>query len=220
MSEAKAPTQEPEPLRTKVLRAAVDLLRDGGIEALSTRAVAAAAGVQPPLIYRQFGNKQGLLDAVSSFVFDDYLRLKQSVIATSVDALRDLEQLWDLHVEFGLTYPHCYLLGYVRPERSSASARGAKTRRLLVEVVERLGDEGRLGTSVDGAADLIYSLALGVVVTLIPVRPEDRDLRISHIARDAALTAILRTGSQPGRRCPTAGPDATWFTDRSSAASD
>ena len=41
------------------------LLNDGGREAVSTRAVAAAAGVQPPTIYRQYGDMQGLLSAVA-----------------------------------------------------------------------------------------------------------------------------------------------------------
>lgn len=180
-----------------MIRAAAELLRTGGVEALSTRAVAAAAGIQPPLIYRQFGSKQGLLDAVFSFVFEEYLRVKQSVIATSVDPLHDLKQLWDLHVEFGLTYPHCYLLGYVRPTQSCVSARGAKTLRLLVELMARLGDEGRLDMSVERSASLVHSAALGIVVTLIPIPPEDRDLRISHIARDITLASILRDGLEP-----------------------
>jgi AcrR family transcriptional regulator len=42
----------------KVLEAAARLLSSGGVDAVSTRAVAAAAGVQPPTIYRQFGDKQ------------------------------------------------------------------------------------------------------------------------------------------------------------------
>jgi hypothetical protein len=41
----------------KVLKAASELLDSGGVEAVSTRAVAAAAGVQPPTIYRKFGDK-------------------------------------------------------------------------------------------------------------------------------------------------------------------
>ena len=45
------------------------------MDAVSTRAVAAAAGVQPPTIYRQFGDKEGLLDARIA----DYGRLRMSV---------------------------------------------------------------------------------------------------------------------------------------------
>ena len=58
-----------------MLEAAAELLRTGGVDAVSTRAVAAAAGVQPPTIYRQFGDKEGLLDARIA----DYGRLRMSV---------------------------------------------------------------------------------------------------------------------------------------------
>lgn len=36
---------------------------------MSTRAVSTAAGVQAPTIYRLFGDKQGLLDAVTAHGF-------------------------------------------------------------------------------------------------------------------------------------------------------
>jgi AcrR family transcriptional regulator len=45
----------------------------GGPDAVSTWAVSAAAGVQPPVIYRLFGDKNGLLDAVASYGFESYL---------------------------------------------------------------------------------------------------------------------------------------------------
>jgi AcrR family transcriptional regulator len=200
-----------------VVRAAAGLLRTGGVDALSTRAVAAAAGVQPPVIYRQFGNKEGLLDAVSTFVFDEYLRQKRHVVATSVDPLHDLQTLWDLNVEFGMTYPDCYVLGYVRPGQTSVATRGAKTIQLLVELLNRLDEQGRLRVSVERATALVCSAAIGVVVTLIPVPPEERDLRMSHLARQNALAAILReeTGPGPGDATACLTHDGTRSTSNS-----
>ena len=52
--------------RERILAATAKLLAEGGREAASTRAVGAAAGVQAPTIYRLFGDKQGLLDAVAA----------------------------------------------------------------------------------------------------------------------------------------------------------
>ena len=40
--------------RRRIVEAAVELLESGGPDAVSTRAVAAAAGMQPPAIYRLF----------------------------------------------------------------------------------------------------------------------------------------------------------------------
>ena len=81
---AKARDQ-PASAAERMLRAAADLLQTGGIEAVSTRAVAAAAGVQPPTIYRQFGDKDGLLDALAGFVLEGYLEQKRLLIDASRD---------------------------------------------------------------------------------------------------------------------------------------
>jgi len=98
----------------KVLEAAARLLSSGGVDAVSTRAVAAAAGVQPPTIYRQFGDKQGLLDAVTGFLLHSYLQNKRGAVVTD-DPVQDFRDSWDLHVDFGLTNPDCYILAYVQP---------------------------------------------------------------------------------------------------------
>ena len=89
----------------RVLRAAAELLRTGGVDAVSTRAVAAAANVQPPTIYRQIGDKEDLLDAVAHYVLQDYTRTKRRVATATDDAAQDLRELWDLHVESGLNNP-------------------------------------------------------------------------------------------------------------------
>src|ERR1700761_2720557 len=94
--------------------AAAGLLETGGVDAVSTRAVAAAAGIQPPTLYRQFGDKDGLLDAVTSFVLREYLADKRRLLAESGDPVTDLRGLWDQHVEFGFTRPDCYQLTYGR----------------------------------------------------------------------------------------------------------
>ena len=51
--------------RRAVLDAAAELIASGGTAALTTRAVAAKASIQPPTLYRIFGDKRGLLDAVA-----------------------------------------------------------------------------------------------------------------------------------------------------------
>jgi AcrR family transcriptional regulator len=48
----------------RVLDAALDLLEEGGYEALTVDAVCARAGTTPPSLYARAGNKEGLLVAV------------------------------------------------------------------------------------------------------------------------------------------------------------
>ena len=126
----------------KVLQAAADLLRDGGVEAVSTRAVAAAAGVQPPVIYREFGGKDELLDAVTHFILEDYLRDKRHrLLRTSDDALHDLRQLWDVHVQFGLAHPDTYVLTFAQSRPGKLSSGAAETIKLLEQIIARLPAE-------------------------------------------------------------------------------
>ncbi|GAA3351862.1 hypothetical protein GCM10020358_83150 [Amorphoplanes nipponensis] len=105
--------------RERIIAAALDLLTRGGEEAVSTRAVSAAAGVQPPTIYRFFGDKQGLLDAIAVHGLRGYLATKATA-AQSDDPVADLRRGWDLHVELGLANPALYTLMYGRPRTDGA----------------------------------------------------------------------------------------------------
>ena len=88
--------EESTPPAERIAPAAADLLQSGGIDAVSTRAVAAAAGVQPPTIYRQFGDKDGLLDAVAGLSFRH--TPKRSGCWSALEATRTLiyAELWDI----------------------------------------------------------------------------------------------------------------------------
>src|ERR1700722_18428135 len=178
----------------KVVQAAADLLSSGGIEAVSTRAVAAAAGVQPPTIYRQFGDKQGLLDAVSEYVLQGYLQHKRRAVVTD-DPVQDLRDSWDLHVDFGLTHPDCYILAYVqaRPGRMPALAR--ESLEICHRLVARIGDHGLLRMSVNRAVKLVHATAVGYVLDQIRASPEERDRELSVIMRENTMAAIAADGS-------------------------
>ena len=79
--------------RERIIAAAIALLSEGGREAVSTRSVSAAAGVQAPTIYRLFGDKQGLLDAVAAHGFAAYLSSKVAH-KPGADPVEDLRTGW------------------------------------------------------------------------------------------------------------------------------
>ena len=62
--------------RARLVAVAAELLATQGPDAVTTRSVALAAGVQAPTIYRLFGDKSGLLDAVVEHGFAGYLARK------------------------------------------------------------------------------------------------------------------------------------------------
>jgi AcrR family transcriptional regulator len=175
--------------RDRILRAAAMLLAEGGREAVSTRAVSAAAGVQPPTIYRQFGDMRGLLDAVAEEGFARYLRGKVARGSTD-DPMADLRAGWDEHIGFGLANPALTALMYGDPRPGVRPTAAVEARRLLEELVRRVAETGRLRVGVDRATRLIHAAGVGVVLTLIAVEESDRDIAVSTLMREAILAAV------------------------------
>lgn len=187
--------------RDRILSAAAALLADGGREAVSTRAVSAAAGVQAPTIYRQFGDMKGLLDEVASHGFATYVGSKTGREHVD-DPVEDLRLGWDLHVEFGLTNPALYTLMYGDPTPGSVPAAAREAAEVLHQLVQRTAEAGRLRVSVDLAVRMIQATGVGVVLVLIGAAPEDRDSALSAATREAVLAALttsapLHTAAEP-----------------------
>src|SRR4051812_44010685 len=100
------PMETRDETRCRIVDAAARILREEGAAAVTTRGVAQAAGVQAPTIYRLFGDKDGLMDAVAEHVMATYVAAKQASVAeTTDDAQADLQAGWRLHVDFGLANP-------------------------------------------------------------------------------------------------------------------
>src|ERR1700683_4156921 len=85
--------------RSKIVDVAARLLREQGPAAVTTRGVAEAAGGQAPTIYRLFGDKDGLLDAVAEHVMATFVSAKAAIVAAAsadnVDPLADLRAGWE-----------------------------------------------------------------------------------------------------------------------------
>ena len=193
---------EPIPTRDRIIQAAAALLAEGGRDAVSTRAVSAAAGVQAPTIYRAFGDMQGLLDEVASYGFASYLKAKTER-QLAEDPVEDLRGGWDLHVGFGLANPAFYTLMYGEPRPNAAPAAALRAQEILHSLVGRVAAAGRLAVSVERAAQMIHSASSGVTLSLISTKPEDRDPELSARVREAILAAITTgTAPQPGAAGP------------------
>jgi AcrR family transcriptional regulator len=142
------PSRDPKPdARARILRAATELLATGGRNAVTTRAVSAAAGVQPPTIYRHFGDMQGLLLVVARETLAVNVR-EQAIRALTSDPVEDLRRGWDLHIAFGLAHPDAFALLYSAPSVAvhiSAIHEGVE---VLQGLVARIAEAGRLRIDV------------------------------------------------------------------------
>lgn len=176
--------------RERIIHAGIKLLAEGGPEAMTTRAVSAAAGVHAPTIYRLFGDKDELLDAVVSHGLAAYLDSKVAQ-APSGDPLEDLRRGWDLHVRFGLENPALYaaIYGSARPGgRRSAAERRANE--LLEGIVHRVAEAGRLAVPEERAVQLVHAAGSGTVLTLVGSSESGRDSELPALAREAVIAAI------------------------------
>lgn len=194
MSSTTIPGQEPSHQRApgtreRILDAASQMMDAAGLDAVSTRAIAAAAGVQPPAIYRIFGDKQGLLDALARHQFEQHLLDKRSLQASG-DPVADLRAGWDQHVQFGLDHPQLYAMVYGNPQPGNLSSAAEAANELLRGYIHRVALAGRLAVDEERAALVMHAAGRGVTLTLLGQDPADRDPDVSLLAREAVLARI------------------------------
>lgn len=182
------------------MAAARRLLERGGREAVTTRAVGAEAGVSEPTIYRYFGDKGGLLDAVAEHGFAECLRLKPEVPQDG-DPVDDLRAGWDQHVDIGLAHPALYALMHGDPRPATEVPAAAAAFEVLHDRIHRIAEAGRLTVSEERAAQLVHAVGSGITFALIAMPPQARDRTLSWVAREALLAAITTdtpAAAEPG----------------------
>jgi AcrR family transcriptional regulator len=176
-------------MRSSILEATAALLAQSSNADVSTRAVCEASGVQQPVLYRLFGDKDGLLAAAVDYGFEQYLASKRATVASD-DPVADLRSGWDAHTAFALSHPNLYRLMYTPGLKAVPDAVG-EAHGLLRTALDRCAAVGRLAISSDIAAQLVMSANSGIALALI-TRPEIyHDPRISERVRDAVFATIL-----------------------------
>ncbi|MGW6523587.1 TetR/AcrR family transcriptional regulator [Streptomyces sp. NPDC054962] len=182
----------PDSPRHRIIEAAVELLENGGPDALSTRAVAAAAGMQPPAIYRHFGDKEGLLQAVAEHGYAQFLESKHAQLdLTPEDPVEELRRGWDMVVEFGVSHPELFAL----MNRATGSGTDAAHRaglEILRGRVRRLAASGWLRVDEDLAAQIIQATGRGGVTTWHATPAERRNPALLTILRESMVAAVTR----------------------------
>jgi AcrR family transcriptional regulator len=187
-------TAPPTDTRARIVDAAARLLREAGPSAVTTRGVAEAAGLQAPAIYRLFGDKDGLLEAVAEHVLSSWVAEKSAVVeeatAGDVDPIEDLRAGWTAQIEFGLANPALFRL-LSDPARAAASPAARSGRRVLAARIHRVAAAGRLRVPEERAVGLIQTAGTGVVTTLLSSPAAERDAGLADAAFEAVLAGIL-----------------------------
>jgi len=180
--------------RSTIVDVAARLLREQGPAAVTTRGVAEGAGVQAPTIYRLFGDKDGLLEAVAEHVLATYVSAKAAIVEAAagddVDPVDDLRAGWQMQIDFGVANPTLFGL-LSDPGRGLRSPAAQSGKQVLQSRVHRVAVTGRLRVSEQRAVDLIHAAGTGTVVTILSTPPEHRDPGLAEGMYEAILQQIL-----------------------------
>jgi len=188
-------------IRSRIVEAALRLLNEQGADAVSTRAVSAAAGVHAPAIYRIFGDKRELMDAVGSRGFASYLERKTTA-APHPDPVDDLRRGWHMHLEFGLENPALYAAIFGTPREGGPSPAETQAHDVLAGIVHRIARAGRLAIPEGVATALIHATGRGTVLSLIGLPENDRDPELATHALEMLLAYV--TTSPPAEHAESA----------------
>ena len=185
--------------RLRILQAASDLVSSGGVAALTTRAVAAAASVQAPTLYRLFGDKRGLLDAVAEHGLTAFVREKERE-PRDPDPVRDLCVAWEHYVSFGLGNPAVFAIMSETGRAAPPSAASLAGLAVLRERVGLIARAGRLRVPEERAVALIHAAGVGTVTTLLATSADQRDPELAVLALDAVLGVLVSTDAETQAR--------------------
>ena len=186
--------------RHRIVEAAARLLAENGPGAVTTRAVADAAGVQAPTLYRLLGDKDGLMEAVAEHVLAAFVASKESTVEAAtvadVDPVDELRSGWEAQIEFSLANPGLFglLSDPARGLRSPAVRSGVDVLRARVH---RIALAGRLRVSEHRAVDVIRSCGQGLIITILATPPDERDPGLSDTVWAAVLGQILTDAPGP-----------------------
>ncbi|GGV13280.1 TetR family transcriptional regulator [Streptomyces filipinensis] len=174
--------------RERILEATMELLAGKDALAISTRAICERAKVGVPEIYRQFGDKQGLLVAVADIGFERFLAHKRRNPRTA-DPVADLRTAWDSHVTFALANPHLYRLMFT-PAGEPKPQAIKEAQALLLAALQRCGDAGRLRMPPELAGQSILAANVGVCLMMLSFPEQFGGLDISTSVRDAVIGKV------------------------------
>jgi AcrR family transcriptional regulator len=195
------PRKHDDRIAAALLEGAEQLVRDGGVDGLSVRAVAQQVGTTTRAVYTVYGSKAGLLTALGERTFD-ILGAGVAALPVTDDPRADLvEAAVSVFRRFALEHPALFRLGVQQAATPSEVVQRFRpsAQTAFAELERRIA---RLDVpSVGEAALTFHALCEGMaaVERRCIMDPEEAE----RVWRDAfaALVAGLAPQSEPVRRC-------------------
>ena len=199
-------------VRAAILKASVKLFLRHGYEATGTKAIAVAAQVQEPLIFRHFGSKAQLLEKAVLFSLETFVQEFEREFDPREDALdkrvaRYTKQLYELLVE-----ERELIIALFASSRPARSAHGSNLHRSLARLFDKLEEMGRSHHRRGGldpwfAVRLTFGLVVSTIVLedwLFPAESASKKKQLAGALVKYVVGGSMRREVRPEKPKPTA----------------
>jgi AcrR family transcriptional regulator len=174
-------------LANAVIAAGLRRVKQRGLEAVSGRELAGAAGVAPSAIYRHFADKDQLRAAISQAAREQLARsMVQPAVRTltKARAAARFRAIGAAYIDFALSEPRLYAAAFAEcapPREDSPSAWG-----ILAEALDALVATGAMPKARRRGAEMVAWSSVHGVATLLPsplpaTTPSDRKLIVTQV---------------------------------------
>jgi AcrR family transcriptional regulator len=183
-------------LRSALITAALAAVESGGAATLSLRGVARAAGVSPMAPYHHFRDRTALVAAVAEAGFRRLYAMKLAALGDIADPRAALIAGSTAYVAFILEHPELYRLMKSaeladRAAHPALAEAAALPSAKLAELLAALAASGRLSTTPEAAAAMLWSFVHGLGILVIDgYVPRDRALMLAANGAEALLTGL------------------------------
>ncbi|MEA4835683.1 MAG: TetR/AcrR family transcriptional regulator [Anaeromusa sp.] len=167
--------------REEILRAALFIVEQQGLDNLNTNAIAALIQLVPSAIYRHFKNKEEIIAALIDFIGERLQQNLQQATTQEGTALERLKSLFELHVKLLQEEPSIprILYSLISSERNQELKK-----KMLAEIdayvyeTKKLLLQGKKAGEINPAVDVAAAamMFLGMIQPLVILSQENKDV--------------------------------------------
>lgn len=193
-------------LRDVLIRAANDVLKTDGVQSLSIRGIARAAGVSQAAPYHHFKDRQALLRAVAMQGHIELRRVTRQYTANEVDPYQRLRKIGIAYLLFAYDNPDQFGLMFSREVSNSQTLEQADiVNENLTTLRAALGDllgidaeakDCRLEHAVLTAWSLVHGLAMLVVEDRVVYPKDNREAFIKFASQVLGIVDYSRLSKE------------------------
>lgn len=187
-------------LPNALVRAAVELLEEGGVSELSLRAAARRAGVSTAAPYRHFADRDALVSAVAAV---GYRELAEELAAAHPAQATpdDLAAVANVYVRFALTRPGMFRVMFAEPCDPTSPERVAATE-AIKEYVKSLVQQVFPDVDPEPMATAVWALVHGLAFLHLDGKLDASSPTAVTERVDAAVAAVFEAAGRDRRNTP------------------